>query len=66
MCVCVWWTSGCLGYIKTDLSLNALTGSGTSYGKMDETTAKGYEPAYVAQRYQALALELALAIDKRN
>jgi dehydrogenase/reductase SDR family protein 7B len=45
------------------LSLNALTGSGTSYGKMDETTAKGYEPAYVAQRYQALALALALAID---
>ncbi|ELR15573.1 Dehydrogenase/reductase SDR family protein 7like, putative [Acanthamoeba castellanii str. Neff] len=40
----------CPGYIKTDLSLNALTGSGTSYGKMDETTAKGYEPAYVAQR----------------
>ncbi len=62
VCVCVLDTR--LGYIKTDLSLNALTGSGTSYGKMDETTAKGYEPAYVAQRYQAL--DLALAIYKRN
>lgn len=29
------------GYIQTNLSRNALTGSGSVYGKMDETTSKG-------------------------
>ena len=29
------------GYIRTSLSLNAVTGDGTTYGKMDETTAGG-------------------------
>jgi len=29
------------GYIKTDISLNALTAKGSKYGKMDETQAKG-------------------------
>lgn len=37
------------GYIKTSLSLNALTGDGQVYGLMDKTTESGYEPAYVAQ-----------------
>ncbi|XP_016989063.1 dehydrogenase/reductase SDR family protein 7-like [Drosophila rhopaloa] len=38
------------GYIRTQLSLNALTGSGSSYGKMDETTAKGMSPEKLAER----------------
>ncbi|NCP83501.1 MAG: SDR family oxidoreductase [Bacteroidetes bacterium] len=29
------------GYIKTDISLNALTAKGSKYGKMDETQEKG-------------------------
>jgi len=37
------------GYIATNLSLNALTGTGEKYGVMDETTAKGYEPMDVAK-----------------
>ncbi|XP_064478972.1 dehydrogenase/reductase SDR family protein 7-like isoform X2 [Ornithodoros turicata] len=36
------------GYIRTNLSINALTGSGTTYGVMDETTANGMEPKEVA------------------
>nr|XP_016937443.1 dehydrogenase/reductase SDR family protein 7-like [Drosophila suzukii] len=38
------------GYIRTQLSLNALTGSGSSYGKMDDTTAKGMSPDKLADR----------------
>ncbi|XP_058455495.1 dehydrogenase/reductase SDR family protein 7-like [Malaya genurostris] len=37
-------------YIRTDLSVNALTGSGDQYGKMDLTTASGAEPEKVAMR----------------
>jgi dehydrogenase/reductase SDR family protein 7B len=37
-------------YIKTSLSLNALTGQGGKYGKMDETTAKGMDPDDLALR----------------
>ncbi|XP_032679676.1 dehydrogenase/reductase SDR family protein 7-like [Odontomachus brunneus] len=37
------------GYIKTNLSLNALTGNGQVYGIMDETIENGYEPGYVAE-----------------
>jgi dehydrogenase/reductase SDR family member 7B len=36
------------GYISTNLSLNALTGSGNSYGKMDDTTAHGADPIEMA------------------
>ncbi len=43
-------TIACPGYVKTNLSLNALTGDGTAYGKMDETTEKGYDPSYVAEK----------------
>lgn len=32
------------GYVKTSLSLNAVTGKGSSYAKMDPTTAKGMDP----------------------
>nr|XP_022905547.1 dehydrogenase/reductase SDR family protein 7-like [Onthophagus taurus] len=37
------------GYIKTHLSENALTGTGNTYGQMDETTLSGYTPEYVAE-----------------
>ncbi|XP_012534978.1 dehydrogenase/reductase SDR family protein 7-like [Monomorium pharaonis] len=37
------------GYIKTSLSLNALTGNGQVYGIMDKTTESGYQPKYVAE-----------------
>ena len=36
------------GYISTNLSLNALTGSGQSYGKMDENTSHGADPIQMA------------------
>lgn len=36
------------GYIQTNLSRNALTGSGKVYGKLDETTAKGASAKNVA------------------
>ncbi|XP_017482117.1 PREDICTED: dehydrogenase/reductase SDR family protein 7-like isoform X1 [Rhagoletis zephyria] len=38
------------GYIRTQLSVNALTGSGKTYGKMDKTTASGMLPEKVADR----------------
>ncbi|CAG2162216.1 unnamed protein product [Oppiella nova] len=37
------------GYIKTNLSMNAITGSGDPYGLMDATTASGAEPEDVAK-----------------
>ncbi|CAG9768296.1 unnamed protein product [Ceutorhynchus assimilis] len=37
------------GYIKTQLSMNALTGSGQTYGEMDATTASGFTPDYAAK-----------------
>lgn len=36
------------GYISTNLSLNAANGDGSSYGKMDQTTANGANPNQVA------------------
>jgi dehydrogenase/reductase SDR family protein 7B len=36
------------GYIKTNLSMSAVTGDGTPHGKMDETTSKGSDPKEVA------------------
>ncbi|KAG7196509.1 hypothetical protein KM043_018518 [Ampulex compressa] len=38
------------GYVQTSLSVNALTGSGQTYGVMDQTTKNGYTPKYVAER----------------
>ncbi|KAK7794188.1 hypothetical protein R5R35_000483 [Gryllus longicercus] len=38
------------GYIRTSLSLNALTGDGKTYGMMDASTAGGYSPEYVADQ----------------
>lgn len=40
----------CPGYVSTNLSLNAANGDGSSYGKMDENTANGFEPSFVAQQ----------------
>jgi len=41
----------CPGYVKTELSLKALTvDAGIENDKMDETTGGGYEPDYVAER----------------
>lgn len=40
----------CPGYIQTNLSLSALTSDGSTHGVMDETTASGMRPEYVAQR----------------
>ncbi|XP_062387664.1 dehydrogenase/reductase SDR family member 7B isoform X1 [Sardina pilchardus] len=36
------------GYIKTNLSVNAVTGDGSKYGVMDKTTATGSDPVDVA------------------
>lgn len=38
------------GYVKTKLSVNALTGSGEMYGKMDLNTMSGYSPDDVAKK----------------
>lgn len=37
------------GYIKTNLSLNAVTGSGESYGKLDKDTENGVDPLELAR-----------------
>lgn len=37
------------GYIRTSLSLNAVTGDGSKYGVLDKTTATGRDPRDVAQ-----------------
>ncbi|CAL8275124.1 unnamed protein product [Lota lota] len=37
------------GYIRTNLSLNAVTGDGSKYGVLDKTTAMGRDPRDVAK-----------------
>lgn len=37
------------GYIKTNLSINAITRDGSKYGVLDKTTANGRDPKDVAQ-----------------
>lgn len=37
------------GYIKTELSLNAVTASGTAYGQMDKATEQGQDPDIIAE-----------------
>ncbi|XP_015784417.1 dehydrogenase/reductase SDR family member 7B [Tetranychus urticae] len=41
------------GYIRTNLSLNALSSDGSLYNKMDETTALGMDPEIVANEIAA-------------
>ncbi|PWA33203.1 hypothetical protein CCH79_00013583 [Gambusia affinis] len=36
------------GYVRTNLSVNAVTGDGSTYGVMDKTTASGWDPRDVA------------------
>ncbi|XP_056607885.1 dehydrogenase/reductase SDR family member 7B [Triplophysa dalaica] len=36
------------GYIKTNLSINAVTGDGSKYGVMDKTTEQGRDPVDIA------------------
>ena len=38
------------GYVNTDLSRNALTNSGESYGQLDKNTEHGYSAEYVAHK----------------
>ncbi|XP_032513935.2 dehydrogenase/reductase SDR family protein 7-like [Danaus plexippus] len=38
------------GYVKTAVSMNALTGSGEKHAVMDKTTASGFEAEYVAEK----------------
>jgi dehydrogenase/reductase SDR family member 7B len=40
----------CPGYVATNLSLNAATGDGTSYGTMDDNTAQGLSPQECARQ----------------
>ena len=48
----------CPGYIKTDVSVNAITGNGNPHGKMEDGQAKGMSPDKCASRI--------LKIVKRN
>lgn len=43
-------TTVCPGYIRTDVSLNALNESGEKYGKMDANQASGLAPEECAER----------------
>jgi short-subunit dehydrogenase len=40
----------CPGFIKTNVSINALTASGTKQGTMDKAQAKGLSPEYCARK----------------
>ncbi len=44
------FTVACPGYVKTDVSVNAVTGAGGTYGKLDPSIARGVEPAYCAEK----------------
>ena len=50
------------GYIRTNLSMSAVTGDGTAHGTMDEATAKGADPRDVAVEI----LDSAVARDKAD
>jgi dehydrogenase/reductase SDR family member 7B len=40
----------CPGFVRTKVSINALTGDGKHLGTMDEATEKGMEPTHLAQK----------------
>lgn len=40
----------CPGFIRTEISINALTGSGDRQGSMDDAQARGMDPAVFARR----------------
>ncbi len=52
-------TMVCPGYIKTNLSLHALTGDGDAHGQLDPTQAKGMTP-------EALAARIVQAIERNE
>lgn len=46
------------GYIRTNLSINAVTGDGSKHGVLDKTTASGWDPKDVAQSvFRAVCLK---------
>lgn len=49
----------CPGYVNTNLSLHALTGSGATHGQLDPTQAKGMTP-------EALATRITQAIEREE
>lgn len=40
----------CPGFVRTNVSINALTGTGTAQGTMDDATGKGMDPDVLAQK----------------
>lgn len=40
----------CPGFIRTNISINAITGDGSKLGSMDESTGKGMNPETLAQK----------------
>ncbi|MFN3603666.1 MAG: SDR family oxidoreductase [Leptonema sp. (in: bacteria)] len=40
----------CPGFVKTNISLNALRGDGSLYNQLDEGVSKGLEPQFVAKK----------------
>jgi len=40
----------CPGFVRTNVSINALTGDGSQLGSMDEATDKGMSPEYLAAK----------------
>ena len=40
----------CPGYVRTNISINALTSNGTSQGTMDDATNKGMDPDILAEK----------------
>jgi dehydrogenase/reductase SDR family protein 7B len=44
------FTLACPGYVKTDVSVNAVTGDGGKYDKRDPSIARGVDPAVCAEK----------------
>jgi len=44
------FTIACPGYVKTNVSMNAITGTGGQHGKMDPGIAQGVDPAACAEK----------------
>ena len=44
------FTVACPGYVRTNVSVNAVTGSGGQHGVMDEALAKGVDPKICAEK----------------
>ena len=44
------FTLACPGYVKTDVSMNAVTGDGGRYSKLDPSIARGVEPSVCAAK----------------